>query len=272
MPSLMQATMPPAFPLAWASEWGEDGCGLWQAFTFMGVRYAQRWIPPGTFWMGSREDESGRYDDETRHRVTLTQGFWLGQTAVPQSLWQAVMGDNPSHFKGEDLPVEEVSWDDCQAFLQRLNQFDDGLDLCLPTEAQWEYACRAGTETPFHFGTSITTDQVNYDGTRPLEGSPKGEYRGQTVPVHALPGNAWGLQQMHGNVYEWCLDYKTRYSAGYQVDPTGPEFGTERVMRGGSWIIESRFCRSAFRIGNVPDERYLGTGFRLTRGPLRSST
>jgi formylglycine-generating enzyme required for sulfatase activity len=264
--------MPPAFPLAWASEWGEDGCGLWQAFTFKDVRYVLRWIPPGTFWMGSPEDEPGRFDNETRHRVTLTQGFWLGQTAVPQALWLAVMGENPSHFKGEDLPVEEVSWDDCQAFLQRLNQFDDGLDLCLPTEAQWEYACRAGTETPFHFGTSITTDQVNYNGRFPLEGSPKGKDRGKTVPVDALPGNAWGLQQMHGNVWEWCQDYLASYAVGDQVDPGGPGSGTIRVLRGGSWFNVGRDCRSANRYGNAPGYRIRSIGFRLARGPLRSST
>jgi len=250
---------------------------FWANSIKSGITQRFRWIWPGTFWMGSPEDELGRFVPdkeeqqkyaETRHKVTLTQGFWLGQTTVSQALWQAVIGENPSYFKGEDLPVEQVSWDVCKKFLGSLNAGREGLQLCLPSEAQWEYACRAGTETPFHFGTTITTDQVNYDGTLPLEGSPKGEDRNKTVPVHALPGNAWGLQQMHGNVWEWCQDNRAGYAAGNQVDPGGPFSGSKRVLRGGSWIDGGRRCRSAFRNGSTPGDRYHYIGFRLARGQV----
>jgi len=225
-----------------------------------------RWIWPGTFTMGSPEDEPGRDKDETQHEVTLSRGFWLANTACTQAFWQAITGEYPSEFKGEELPVENVSWNDCQKQLQRLNQEHPGLELRLPSEAQWEYACRAGTQTIFHFGNSTTTDQVNYRGTDPLEGSPEGEYRQKTVPVKALPANAWGLYQMHGNVWEWCGDWLADYTAEPQHDPVGPDSGQNRVLRGGSWRFEGRYCRSAFRDGLTPDSRSDGSGFRLARG------
>ncbi|MCI5147782.1 MAG: formylglycine-generating enzyme family protein [Candidatus Electrothrix sp. AR3] len=203
---------PESFPDRWASEWGEDQHGLWMAFHFQELRYVLRWIEPGIFMMGSSEDEPERDDDEILHKVTLSEGFWLGATTVTQVLWQAVMGESPSKFKGEQRPVERVSWEDAQKFIEQLNRAIPGLELILPSESQWEYACRAGTTTPFSFGANITPEQVNYDGNFPYAGGEKGEYRKETVEVKGLPCNQWGLYQMHGNVYEWCQDWYGDYS------------------------------------------------------------
>lgn len=257
---------PREFPEAWASDWGRDEKGLWMAFKLQGVRYAFRWIEPGTFMMGSPKNESGRGGNETQHEVTLTKGFWLGETTVPQALWQAVMGENPSDFKGEDLPVDSVSWNDCGQFIKKLHKGYPEFNLCLPTEAQWEYACRAGATTAFSFGDTITTDQVNYDGNYPNEGSPEGEYRGKTVPVKALPANGWGLYQMQGNLWEWCEDWLDDYQEDAQVNPGGPDSGQYRVLRGGSWISGGGGCRSADRRGVHPGDADCYFGFRLARG------
>ncbi|XCN72289.1 MAG: formylglycine-generating enzyme family protein [Candidatus Electrothrix aestuarii] len=152
-----------------------------------------RWIEPGTFMMGSPKDEPERDNDETLHQVTLSEDFWLGATTVTQELWQAVTGENPSEFKGAQRPVERVSWEDAQRFMEQLNKEIPGLELELPTEAQWEYACRAGTVTPFFFGGKVSTDQVNYDGNYPYGDGEKGEYRKETVDVKDLPCNDWGI-------------------------------------------------------------------------------
>ncbi len=197
-------------PPPWADDWGTDDHGHWVTFSItnqQGQKITQRmrWIEPGTFLMGSPENEPGRYDDEgPQHRVTIRQSFWLFDTACTQALWEAVMDENPSQFKGADRPVETVSWHGCQTFLKRLNERRPGLDLALPSEAQWEYACRAGATTPFSFGTNITPEQVNYDGNYPYANGKKGLSRQRTVPVASLPPNPWGLYEMHGNVWEWC--------------------------------------------------------------------
>jgi sulfatase modifying factor 1 len=198
---------PNPFPTLWASEWGEDEFGLWMALTFQGVRQVFRWILPGTFLRGSPESEPGRYDDETQHPVTLTQGYWLADTACTQALWQAIMGENPAYFKDDaNNPVESVSWDGVQQFIDKLNGLIPNLNVRLPTEAQWEYACRAGTTMPFSFGKDITPEQVNYNDKYPYAGGKKGFFRKKTVPVKSLPANPWGLYEMHGNVLEWCHD------------------------------------------------------------------
>src|SRR5919109_3308697 len=244
---------PNPFPALWADEWGEDEFGLWMALTFQGVRQLFRWILPGTFLMGSPEDEPERYDDETQHPVTLTQGYWLADTACTQALWEAVTGENPAYFKDDaSNPVEQVSWNSVQEFIARLNSLVPELKARLPTEAQWEYACRAGTTTPFSFGKNITPEQVNY----------KGLYRGKTVPVKSLPPNPWGLYEMHGNVWEWCQDWYGDYPAEPGVDPIGPSEGADRVLRGGSWNDFGRRVRSASRYGYGPGARYHGIGFR----------
>ena len=263
---LTKATAPPEFPEAWASDWGEDDYGLWMAFTFKGVRYGFRWIPPGTFMMGAGKGEPKGWHDETQHKVTLTKGFWLGETTVTQSLWQGVMGENPSQFKGDNLPVENVSWEYCQKFLQALNRKKPALQLRLPSEAQWEYACRAGTKTIFHFGDSINTDQANYDGREPMAGAAMGVYQGKTVLVNAFAPNAWGLHQMHGNVWEWCQDWLGDYPENFIFDPVGPGNGRSRILRGGSFICGGWDCRASIRGSDTEKFQDFDAGFRLARG------
>ncbi|BBO92740.1 formylglycine-generating enzyme family protein [Desulfosarcina ovata] len=258
--------IPKRFPEPWASDWGQDGYGVWMAFRYQGIRHGFRWIMPGWFMMGSLDTEPERFDNEHQHEVLLTQGYWLAETACTQALWQAVMGKNPSRFKGDDRPVENVNWDDCQDFIEKLNAVIPGMDVGLPTEAQWEYACRAGTTTPFHFGETIGTDQANFDGNYPYNYGPKGEYREETVSVKTFPCNDWGLYEMHGNVWEWCADWYGPYPEEASVDPTGPDEGDGRVLRGGSWIGNGRNVRSAYRYRNAPDARNDDSGLRLARG------
>ncbi len=242
-----QLRPPPQFPAPWAVEWGADEYGLWQTFAVKGIPLKMRYIPPGQFVMGSPENEPARQNNEYQHPVEITQGFWLAETTVTQALWRAVMGDNPSHFNPktneevndnteEELPVEQVSWDDCQQFFKQLNQLIPDLQLSFPTEAQWEYACRAGSVTPFHTGENITTEQANFNGNSPYANFPKGENRGRTVPVKSFQANNWGLYQMHGNVWEWCLDYCREYrniSNKLQPDPVGPLDHERAALRGG---------------------------------------
>jgi formylglycine-generating enzyme required for sulfatase activity len=266
--------LPPQFPNDWAVAYGEDAHGLWQAFEVAGVRQVMRWIPPGSFTMGSPATEPGRFDGETAHPVRLTAGLWLADTACSQALWAAVMGgDNPSGFKDDPLsPVEQVSWADVvDEFLPRLNAQVPGLAAVLPSEAWWEYACRGDAErnTPFWFGEQIDSEQVNFDGSEPLAGGKKSAYRETTVTVKALPCNGWGLYQMHGNVWEWCADWFAPYPLVEAEDPAGPpEAPTEsarRVLRGGAWIRKARYCRSALRGASVPGLRLHDIGFRLAR-------
>ncbi len=251
---------------AWADTIGTDAYGLYADFSYRGIVQRFRWIPPGRFRMGSPEGEPERDSDETLHEVILTRGYWLADTACTQQLWSAVLGKNPSRFKDDGHPVEQVSWEDVGRFLDRLNRDVPGLDLRLPTEAEWEYACRAGTETPFWFGENITPERVNYEGNYPYAGGKKGLYREKTVEVKALPCNSWGLYQMHGNVWEWCQDWFGEYPAGPVTDPMGLETGDRRVLRGGSWFYYAGFCRSAYRNHWVPGDRRGFAGFRFARG------
>ncbi|MFW5488741.1 MAG: formylglycine-generating enzyme family protein [Desulfovibrio sp.] len=253
--------------VSWAVAEGIDQYGLYADLRIKGIIQRMRWIHPGTFLMGSPESEPERDDDETQHGVTLTRGFWLADATCTQELWEAVMENNPSKFSGEpELPVEKVSWKDCQDFCQKVNALLPNIRLTLPTEAQWEYACRAGTETPFSFGENITPEQVNYAGTSPYAGGQKGLYRGNTVPVKALECNQWGLYQMHGNVWEWCQDWYGEYPTSSVVDPSGADSGGDRVLRGGSWILNGRHVRSACRLRVVPGYRDHNTGFRFSLG------
>jgi len=219
------------------------------------------WVDPGTFLMGSLASEPNRRSDETQHEVTLTQGYWLGRHEVTQALYEEVMGVNPSNFKGPELPVEKVSWDDAIAFIQKLNQREldaghlpEGFGYSLPTEAQWEYACRAGTTTKYSFGTSITPEQANF----------KDSGLGKTTDVGSYPANAWGFHDLHGNVWEWTADWHGNYPAGAVNDPSGPETGSNRVSRGGGWNLNGRDLRSSNRLGFTPDYRNFGLGFRLS--------
>jgi uncharacterized protein (TIGR02996 family) len=227
-----------------------------------GVPMTFAWVPPGSFLMGSPPDEEERSGDETQHKVTLTRGFYLGIHPLTQAQWRAVMGSNPSHFRGDDRPVEQMSWDDCQGFCARLGQAT-GKTFRLPTEAEWEYACRAGTTTPFSFGATLSTEQANYDGNYTYGKGKKGVCQKQTTPVGSCPGNAWGLCEMHGNVWEWCQDWYGPYRAGDVTDPQGSNNGDARVLRGGSWGDFPRWCRSANRGGGAPGYRHFLIGCRL---------
>ncbi|MBZ0263184.1 SUMF1/EgtB/PvdO family nonheme iron enzyme [bacterium] len=220
-------------------------------------------IPTGSFMMGSPSNEKDRDNDETQHRVTISKSFQMMTTEVTQSMWVSVMGSNPSYFKGDNLPVERVSWTDCQEFIKKLNQRDPGKGYRLPTEAEWEYACRAGTTTRFNTGDS--------DSDLALTGWYSGNSGSKTHPVGQKEPNAWGLYDMHGNVWEWCSDWKGDYPSGSVTDPTGPSgpsSGTYRVLRGGSWWLFGGICRSADRIGSGPSARSYIYGLRIVRSSL----
>jgi RNA polymerase sigma factor (sigma-70 family) len=245
----------------------QPGKGPPKPFTnSLGMKFV--WVPPGTFMMGSPKGELLREflkGDETQHKVTLTRGFYMGVYPVTQEQWQEVMGKNPSRFKGENnLPVENVTWDDCQEFIKKLREQDkDKKAHRLPTEAEWEYACRAGTTSPFHFGETISTEQANYDGNSVYGSGKKGAFRKKTTPVGTFPGNAWGLHDMHGNVWQWCQDWYGQYPKNDVTDPQGPEKGMWRVMRGGSWDNRPEWSRSARRQWHQPDCGFHDCGFRV---------
>ena len=264
---------PKEFPEAWASGWGQDEFGLWMAFSYKSVRQVFRWIEPGAFLMGSPESEEGRDSDEIQHQVTLSQGFWLADSTVTQALWQAVMGENPSSFKGVDRPVENLSWNMAQDFVRQLNMIKPELRLRLPSEAQWEYACRAKTQTPFNFAEPLSTTLINYRGVWEYGTGEWGEGAQQeTAAVKSYPPNAWGLYEMHGNVWEWCQDWYGEYPAGLEKDPPGPVTGSLRVLRGGSWGYDGGNCRSAVRHYYSPERANASIGFRLARGQEHSQS
>ncbi|GHV46062.1 hypothetical protein AGMMS49546_33370 [Spirochaetia bacterium] len=246
--------------------------------------------------MGSPPSETGRSDNETQHRVTVS-AFYMGKHEVTQAEYEASMGNNPSNWKGEDLPVEQVNWYDaveyCNARSKRegltpaytinksssdpnnrnsndnvrwiviWNKNANGYRL--PTEAEWEYACRSLTLTPFNTGNNISTDQANYNGNSPYADNPKGIYREKTINVGSFASNSWGLYDMHGNVWEWCWDWDGGYSRAEQTDPTGVVSGSNRVYRGGSWYSSAVIMRSAFRRSYTPSARYSSIGFRVVR-------
>jgi len=264
--------------------------GVFVGFAVGDVAQRLRWIPPGSFVMGSPESEAGRYDDEGQHEVTLTEGCWLGETPVTQALWQAVMGANPSRFKSADRPVEQVSWDDCQQLVKALNDMVPGLEARLPTEAEWEHACRAGTTTATWAGDLEILGRNNaplldsiawYGGNCGVDfeladgWDTTGEYweekqydfsRGGTHPVGRKEPNPLGLYDMLGNVYEWCADWYGPYQAEPVTDPRGPDVGASRVVRGGGWVSIARYVRAAYRGWDHPADRYGNLGLRLARG------
>jgi sulfatase modifying factor 1 len=221
------------------------------------------WIPPGNFMMGSPKEEKERLGVEAQYKVTLSKGYYMGVYTVTQEQWNEVMGNNPSKFKGEkNLPVEQVSWDDCQEFIKKLRD-KDKKPYRLPSEAEWEYACRAGKTTPFHFGETISTDQANYNGIETYGNGKKGKNREKTTPVGSFSANTWGLHDMHGNVLQWCQDWYGEYPQKDVVDPQGGSTGKYRALRGGSWYFYPRYCRSASRDRAEPDSRNSAFGFRL---------
>ncbi len=227
--------------------------GLRQTLEIGDAGYGFCWIPAGEFDMGSPLCERGRSDVEVLHHATLTRGFWMLETPTTQALYKEVMGKNPSVFKGDDLPVEWVSWRDADDFCKTLTErLPNDLKAALPTETQWEYACRAGTRTAFWHGDSATFNKINFNGNI-----------GRTTPVKTYAANPWGLYDMHGNVCEWCRDWYDDYPEGSVTDPE-TACGFERVCRGGSWLEFSRWCRSAVRFKREPYHRDFFTGFRFT--------
>jgi len=223
-------------------------------------------IEPGDFLMGTPATETGHAIDETQHRVKITKAYLLGAYPVTQSQWSALMTDNPSKFKGNDLPVECVSWDDAVQFCEKLSAREQK-HYHLPTEAQWEYACRAGTTTPFYCGQTITSDLANYDARTAYANGLKGESRMKTTPVGIFKPNAWGLFDMCGNVNEWCSDWYSPYPTGDVVDPTGPDTAPPtaswRVLRGGSWGSTPIQCRSGARYKSAPGNHFNFYGLRV---------
>ncbi len=223
-------------------------------------------VSGGSFQMGSPDTEVDRDKDEARHSVTVPY-FAIGKYEVTQAQWRAVMGTNPSHFEGDDLPVENVSWNDAKAFCSKLSQMTRKT-YRLPTEAEWEYACRAGSDKPFAFGSSLSSAQANFDGNYPYGNAAIGIARGKTTPVGIFPPNGFGIYDMHGNVWEWCEDvYNERYD-GAPTDGSAwlsGEDSTRHVLRGGYWGSKSRNCRSADRLGNGPagDPDFYFVGFRV---------
>jgi formylglycine-generating enzyme required for sulfatase activity len=242
-------------------------------------------IKGGTYMMGSPADEPEREDDEIQHQVTVS-GFYMGKYEVTQKEYEEVMGTNPSAFEGDNLPVENVSWYDAVEYCNKRSQ-KEGLTPAytisgegdnrtvdwnykangyrLPTEAEWEYACRAGTTTPFSTGNNITTSQANYDGNYPYNNNAEGTNREKTTAVGSFAPNAWGLYDMHGNVFEWCWDWYGAYSGGSQTDPVGAVTSTYRVARGGSWRDDGLYLRSARRDDDYPSSWFYSLGFRLVR-------
>ena len=230
-------------------------------------------IKAGTFTMGSPEGEKGRDNDEKQHQVTLTKDYWLGKFEVTQAQWQAVMGNNPSNFKGDNRPVEKVSWNDAKEFCSKLNEkyagkLPAGYKFDLPTEAQWEYACRAGTTTALNNGTNLTDEKYNCENLAEVAWYDYQNKENQTHPVGQKRPNNWGLYDMHGNVWEWCRDWFASYS-GDATDPVGPSSGSSRVIRGGSWGSGAECCRSANRYNRSPGDRYYDLGFRLALVPVQ---
>jgi formylglycine-generating enzyme required for sulfatase activity len=232
-------------------------------------------IPGGRFWMGSPDGEADRYryDSESPQHEVSVPDFFLGKFTVTQAQWRAVaqlpqinqsLNADPSNFKGDNRPVEVVSWDEAQEFCARLSQAT-GKAYRLPSEAQWEYACRAGSTTPFAFGATLNTDIANYDGNDTYGNGKKGVWREQTVDVGSFPPNAWGLYEMHGNVWEWCEDSWYDNYNGAPTDGTAWIDNGEqnRLLRGGSWGSFSEYCRSANRVNDPRDGQDNRIGFRL---------
>ena len=256
------------FPPRWADAFGDDEFGLWADFVQKGVRQRMRWIEPGSFVMGSSDNERQGIDDEDirewadrqespAHPVTISQGFWLADTPCTQALWLAVLGgENPSSFQaGDDAaqrPVEQVNCDAAEAFLAALKRQLPEADPLLPTDAQWEYACRAGSLTAYARGDAADTRLANM--ARSVE---------QTTPVKRYPPTPWGLYDMHGNVWEWCADDRRRFADSPEVDPSGAVEGDARVLRGGAWFAPAGFARSASRYRVLRGSLWFPSGFRF---------
>lgn len=222
--------------------------------TVNGIKYNMVWVDGGTFRMGATSEQGSEISDEKPVRSVTLSGYYIGKTEVTQALWQAVIGSNPSYFEGDDLPVEQVSWDDCQEFIRKLNSLT-GQNFRLPTEAEWEFACRGGNNSRgYKYSGSNYIDNVAwYDGN-------SGD---KTHPVATKSPNELGIYDMSGNVWEWCADWYGDYSSGRQTNPKGPYGGSYRVFRGGCWLNYARCCRSSNRYYFDPTNRNGNLGLRL---------
>lgn len=234
--------------------------GQRQVIVVASVAFPFRWCPPGTFTMGSPETEKDRDDSELQHRVTLSRGFWILETEVTQQMYKAVTGTNPSNFKGECLPVDQVSWADANSFCKKLSDIltktsdaKSSVTFALPTESQWEYAARAASSGPY---AGKLNDLAWY-------GEPTDT--GTTHPVATKSPNAWGIHDMHGNLWEWCHDRFADFSKGDVIDPVAPEtaLGNTRIDRGGCWDSTPEYCRSAYRGVYESDRKSRFVGFRI---------
>ena len=289
---------PGEMPDEWA---GVYTAGPRRTLKAKGVDFAFRYCPAGTYWMGSPESEEGREDDETQHRVKLTRGFWMLETPVTVGMWRSFakatgyrMGDGyngeggwgvnvfgefvqslsftwenpgfPESFRQtDDHPATQIDWAGAVAFCDWLAK-ETRTPIRLPTEAEWEYACRAGTTTPYFWGSTLNGEKANCNGNYPYGGVSEGRYLARTSLVGSYAANAWGLYDMHGNVWEWCADWYGAYVSGLQTDPTGPSLGAGRVLRGGCWGDGAAYCRSACRCGDAPTNRWVHYGFRFILG------
>jgi formylglycine-generating enzyme required for sulfatase activity len=266
-------------------------CQLFREPLAEGIALEMVWIPPGRFWMGSPPEEPERKESEGPQHLVQLQGLFMGRTPITQAQWRAVAGwqalegesawkrdlkPDPletqmvERFRGEHRPVVNVSWQDAMEFCRRLS-LRSGKSYTLPSEAQWEYACRAGSSTPFHCGATLSPQLANYDASSSYAGGPTGESRRRTTDVGSFPANAWGLQDMHGNVWDWCLDHwHDSYVEGNETAPAdgsawmkeSAEENELKMLRGGSWFSSPKNCRSAYRFGNFPDGANEDFGFR----------
>ncbi len=227
-----------------------------------GIKLEMVFIQGGSFHMGSESGGQYWYAEESPVHMVELDSFWIGKFEVTQAQYKAIMKTNPSEFKGDNLPVDLVSWDGAVEFCQKLSK-RTGKTFTLPTEAQWEYACRAGTTSLFAFGDCLSTQDANYDGDYPVEGCLSGPYRGAPWDVGSGRANAWGLYDMHGNVWEWCLDRLSPYSPDSQHNPISSSSSSYRVYRGGSWYDRAESCRSTYRHGYIQPFTYMNLGFRV---------